>query len=136
MRLGKRQKAKAEIPTCSMADIAFLLIIFFMVTTVFRVEIGLLVELPRATAVVKLPRKNIVHIWISDKEIISIDDMFTPLGSISWPMSQKLMVNRDIIVSLLTDQNASYGVMADVFDELKDAGALKVSLGAKKKRGG
>jgi len=136
MRVGRLQRAKAEIPTCSMADIAFLLIIFFMVTTVFRAEIGLLVELPRASAAEKLPRKNIVHIWISEEEQISMDDMFTPLGSISWPMSQKLMVNPNVIVSMLTDQNASYGVAADVFDELKDAGALKVSLGAKKKRGG
>lgn len=136
MRMGKLQKAKAEIPTCSMADIAFLLIIFFMVTTVFRAEIGLLVELPKASAAQKLPRKDIVHIWINSDEMISIDDMITPLGSISWPMSQKLMVNPGIIVSLLTDQNASYGVAADVFDELKEAGALKVSLGAKKKRGG
>ena len=51
-------------------------------------------------------------------------------------MANKLQVNPSIIVSILTDENASYGVMADIFDELKDAGALKVSLASKIKRGG
>jgi len=134
MRLGGSKKGKAEIPTCSMADIAFLLIIFFMVTTVFRVELGLQIELPRAAAAEKLPRKNIAHVWINSEHMILIDDMHTLLGSVGSVMSQKLFLNPNMIVSILTDENARYGVMADVFEELKDAGALKVSLAAKRKK--
>jgi biopolymer transport protein ExbD len=137
MRLGSLQKAKAEIPTCSMADIAFLLIIFFMVTTVFRMEIGLpLLELPRAEKAEKLPRKNIAHIWIGAEENILIDDRPVAIDAVAGDMSRKYAVNPSIIVSVLTDQRASYGIMADIFDQLKDAGVLKVSLAAKRKRGG
>lgn len=117
-----------------MADIAFLLIIFFMVTTVFRAELGLQVELPRAFAAEKLPRKNIAHVWVNSEHVISIDDMITPLASVASVMSQKLVVNPNLIVSVLTDENAQYGIMADIFEELKDAGALKVSLAAKRKK--
>jgi biopolymer transport protein ExbD len=136
MKLGKGKSAKAEIPTCSMADIAFLLIIFFMVTTVFRAEQGLSVDLPRAAAAEKLPRRNISHIWVKSEEMMTIDDNFVSISQISPIMANKLAVNANIIVSILTDENASYGVMADIFDELKDAGALKVSLASKIKRGG
>lgn len=119
-----------------MADIAFLLIIFFMVTTVFRTEQGLSLDLPRAAAAEKLPRRNIAHIWVKNEEMMTIDDKFISLASISPIMSRKLEMNPSIIVSILTDESASYGVMADIFDELKDAGALKVSLASKIKRGG
>jgi biopolymer transport protein ExbD len=136
MRLGRGRSEKAEIPTCSMADIAFLLIIFFMVTTVFRTEQGLSLDLPRAAAAEKLPRRNIAHIWVKNEEMMTIDDNFVSIASVSPIMSQKLQINPGIIVSILTDENASYGVMADIFDELKDAGALKVSLASKIKRGG
>lgn len=47
MILRKREARAAEIPTASMADIAFLLIIFFMLTTVFATEKGLQIRLQR-----------------------------------------------------------------------------------------
>jgi len=119
-----------------MADIAFLLIIFFMVTTIFRAEMGLKLDLPRAEKAEKLPRKNISHIWVNREELISIDDNIVEVDAVANLMSRKYAVNSGLIVSVLTDELASYGVMADIFDQLKDAGALKVSLAAKRKRGG
>ena len=48
MKIGRKRKAKAEIPTSSMSDIAFLLIVFFMATTKFDVKEGIRIVLPQA----------------------------------------------------------------------------------------
>ena len=68
MKLHK-EKVEATIPTASMADIAFLLLIFFMVTTTFRAETGLRVVIPQVEAAEKMPAKNLTHIWISTKHL-------------------------------------------------------------------
>jgi biopolymer transport protein ExbD len=54
-----RSRARADIPTSSLADIAFLLLIFFLVTTVFDEERGLSMLLPQAEQVV--PQTNVLH---------------------------------------------------------------------------
>ncbi|MFH1865849.1 MAG: biopolymer transporter ExbD, partial [Candidatus Eisenbacteria bacterium] len=54
-----------------MADIAFLLIVFFMVTTIFKLEQGLAITLPRSTAGDKIPREKVAHIWIDRTGVIS-----------------------------------------------------------------
>ena len=56
MRWKRPVRVEAWIPTASTADIAFLLLIFFMATTIFRMENGLPVTLPRAEAGVPVPR--------------------------------------------------------------------------------
>ena len=75
MELRRKAGTGARIPTSSMADIAFLLIVFFMVTTIFKLEQGLAITLPRSTAGEKIPKENVAHIWIDRTGIISIDDL-------------------------------------------------------------
>ena len=135
MRIKFKEETRANIPTASMADIAFLLIIFFMVSTVFRAETGLRIVLPEAEAARKIPTKNLSHIWISDEGIISIDDALVPLNRVSYIMMRKKEINPNIIVSIRCDKNAKYRVVEGVFDQLQDANVLKVSLATQKKRG-
>jgi biopolymer transport protein ExbD len=135
MRFLYKKKEQAAIPTASMADIAFLLIIFFMVTTIFRAEQGLKVFIPKAEATNKLPKKNIAHIWVSEEGLISIDDNLVRLDQVRMVMKGKMLVNPNLITSILADQSVSYGVMNDVFEQLQHAEAYKVSLTTKKKTG-
>jgi biopolymer transport protein ExbD len=135
MRFFYKKKEQAAIPTASMADIAFLLIIFFMVTTIFRAEQGLHVQIPKAEATNKLPKKNIAHIWVSEEGLISIDDNLIRLDQVRMVMKGKMIVNPNLITSILADQNVSYGVMNDVFEQLQHSEAYKVSLTTKKKTG-
>jgi biopolymer transport protein ExbD len=135
MKLEKlSKKEEIEIPTCSMADIAFLLIIFFMLTTVFVTERGIQVVLPRAVATKKLPKKNIAHIWISSEGAISINDNLVKTEYVSPIMARKVQMNPDVIVSIIMDKEGNYGVLSDVFEQLKDAKALKVSLATLKEK--
>jgi len=111
-----------------MADIAFLLIIFFMVTTIFKLEEGLPITLPRSDAGDKIPREKIAHIWIDDLGVISIDDLVIGLNDIEPIVIKKLRENPSLIISFNTDTNTPYGVVDDAMERLKLANALRVSF--------
>ncbi len=136
MKLKVREHERPEIPTASMGDIATLLIIFFMLTTVFREERGLHVSLPKAIATRKLPKKNIAHIWVNRDGVISIDDRIVTPDMVYIIMQRKVMANPNIIVSILMDKDCRYGVLAKIFDALREAEALRVSLATLKEKGG
>lgn len=135
MKIKFREEEKATIPTASTADIAFLLIIFFMVTTTFRQDTGLKIIYPEAEAAKKIPTKNLSRIWISEEGIVSIDDVLIPLPKISQIMMKKKQINPDIIVSIQCDKSTKYTDVEKVFNQLVDAGLLKISLATLKKRG-
>ena len=130
-----REKVQATIPTASMADIAFLLLIFFMVTTTFRAETGLQVIIPQVEAAEKMPTKDLTHIWISKNGIVSIDDAFVATERISDIMSRKRQINPNIIVSVKCDESTGYKLVEDVLNEFVDASVLRIHLAARKKRG-
>jgi len=68
MKLNRKVKINSDIPTASMPDIIFMLLIFFMVTTVLREYSGLDVELPKAKRIQKLKSKrHTAHIWYQNK---------------------------------------------------------------------
>lgn len=134
MRFSKKKDEPAGIPTGSMADIAFLLILFFMVTTVFRAERGLDVVLPEAEEGRKLPNKGIVHIYAAGS-MISIDDNQLTIDQVGMYMTKKMQIDPATIVSLRIDQETKYDVVGDLFEQLSEARALRVSLATDKMRG-
>jgi len=135
MRFHKGKEEPANIPTSSMADIAFLLILFFMVTTVFRAETGLKVILPKAEEGRKLPSKGIAHIYVAKDGLISIDDNQYTKDQIAMVMARKIQVDPSVIVSLRIDKDAKYDVVGDIFDQLSEAKALRVSLATERMKG-
>jgi biopolymer transport protein ExbD len=119
-----------------MADIAFLLLIFFMVTTIFKMEDGLPVTLPRAETAQKQNREKIMHIWINGGGLISINDKIVRINQIEDILVSMLSERPDLIVAFMADDRAPYGVVSDVMDELKDANAIRVSFTSDPKAAG
>ena len=111
-----------------MGDIAFLLLIFFMVTTIFREETGLKVELPRAEAGEEVVRELVSNVYINRIGQISIDDRLVQTKHIVDIMSQKIMANPQLIVAFKTDRYTDYGIVSDVMEELKEVNAVRVFL--------
>lgn len=137
MRKFELRRREAEIPTASTADIAFLLIIFFMLTTVLRTEYGLKVTVPPALSTERiLKRRNIHHIWIDKTGRISIDDNFVEIDAIPSLMQRKVMENPELISEILADKAADYGVINDVLEALKEAGSFKVLFATEYEIGG
>jgi biopolymer transport protein ExbD len=128
LELRRKAGTGARIPTSSMADIAFLLIVFFMVTTIFKLEQGLAITLPRSTAGEKIPREKVAHIWIDRKGTISIDDLVVGVQDIEPLILAKIRENPGLIVSFNTDERAPYRIVNDAMERLKLASALRVSF--------
>ena len=109
-----------------MGDIAFLLLIFFMVTTIFREESGLPVELPRAEAGEEVNRELVSNIYINRVGQISIDDRLVQIKHITDIIGTKISDNPQLIVAFKTDTYADYGMVSDVMEELKEVNAVRV----------
>ena len=128
MELRRKAGSGARIPTSSMADIAFLLIVFFMVTTIFKLEQGLAITLPRSTAGEKIPREKVAHIWIDHQGTLSIDDLVIGVPDIEPMILAKIRENQGLIVSFNTDEKAPYRIVNESMERLKLANALRVSF--------
>ena len=126
MDFNRNTKKDTFIPTSSMGDIAFLLLIFFMVTTIFREETGLPVELPRAEAGEEVNRELVSNIYINRQGQISIDDRLVQVKHITDIIGTKINDNPQLIVAFKTDTYADYGVVSDVMEELKEVNAVRV----------
>ena len=136
MEFKKKSKADTGIPTASMPDIIFMLLIFFMVATVFKEFRGIPVRLPAARKIEKLPgKRNVAYIWVDDRERISIDDKFVEIREISKLMYAKC--NDELsplrVVSMKIDERAKMGFVTKIHEELREAGggALNVNYATK-----
>jgi biopolymer transport protein ExbD len=128
-RIAKIKQSDTEIPTSSQGDIAFLLIIFFMLTTVFRSEYGLKLVLPEAEATERImKRRNVAHIWLDKADRMSINDNLLDMPSVTAIVRDKVADNADLIMVVRADKEAQYGKVNDVLEALKEAGALKVTF--------
>ena len=128
MNFEKSQKIQSKVPTSSMADIAFLLLIFFMTTTIFKMEDGLPVTLPRAETSAKQQREKISRIWIDAAGNISINDKLVAVENIENIIITLMQEKPDMIVAFNADDRAPYGTVSDVMEELKKANAIRVSF--------
>lgn len=119
-----------EIPTASTADVAFLLILFFMVTTVFRAtSLNLKIVLPKAKSTERiLIRRNITHIWVDNNGRVFIDDSLVPKERVSSKISPKIAENQELVTILNIHGDIEYGIVDVILDQLKDARAFKITF--------
>ncbi len=136
------RKADASIPTSSMSDIAFLLLLFFMVTTVFVQEKKFWVERDRwpvAESIERIPRNLTSTVYVMRDETILIDDLPTRIETeadllVYNTLLQKKEENPELIVCFRTDRETKYGVMSDVMRQLQDANTLVVTFETQTKK--
>ena len=132
MKFSVRNKPKSEISTASMPDIIFMLLVFFMVTTVLREYEGLPIALPSATKIEKLKSKrNTAHLWVNKVGLVSIDDKRVPMPAVRHVIYAKLAENPKLITSLKADKETTMRIITDLHQELRNANALKVNYSAK-----
>ena len=132
MKFKKKSKVSQDIPTASMPDIVFMLLLFFMVSTVFRQYTGLKIDLPTAKRVIKLEaKKNVAHIWADMEGNISIEDKIVEIYQVDDIMYDKRIQNPKIVVSLKFDKNVHMQLVTDIHESLRDADALNVNYTAK-----
>ena len=128
--IKKTSKVSSEFSTASMSDINFLLLIFFLVSTMFAVERGLPMALPgQESKSVKLKRDNVLTIQAFANGSIVIKGT-GPVGmrDLEQIIENKLLANPKLVVVIETHPDAEYAVMIDILDELRLANAERISL--------
>ncbi len=132
MKFTRKTQLSSDIPTASMPDIIFMLLIFFMVTTVLREYSGLPIELPKAKRIEKLKSKrHTAHIWISKDGLISIEDKLFAVGDVKHIMYERRADDPQITISLKADENARMETISGVHNQLREADALKLNYSTK-----
>ncbi len=115
-----------------MADIAFLLIVFFLVTTTMNQDKGLSLHLPPVGETKEVKSKNILNVWINARDQVAFfeNEQLTPVpsGQLRAQIVGRLAQNDKLIISVKTERGSTYRTFVDVLDDLKMAGATKISI--------
>jgi biopolymer transport protein ExbD len=118
-----------EISTASMSDIAFLLLIFFLVSTIFNQEQGLPMLLPgQASETATVSTKNILDIEIRQNNLVYLDEVQFRIPQLENEIRTRTAANPKLICQLKIHPDSFYGTMVDVLDELHLADAKKISI--------
>jgi biopolymer transport protein ExbD len=124
----KQRRPLEEINSSSMADIAFLLLVFFLVTTTISMDKGISLVLPSEGNELEVNRKNIVNILMNESGKVLIDDKPTKVNAIRGIVERKLSGNPNLIFSVQTHPRTKYQNYLQILDQLKEAKATKISI--------
>lgn len=139
----KQAGTKQEVPTSAMPDVVFMLLFFFMVTTVLReVTLKVKIDLTQAANIEKIEEKRLVsYIYIGPERLpqnklgndkVQIDDSIQEdIGAIRQIMYDKLLEEQRMIVSLRVDESSEFGLLTDVQEELKQAQTFRINYSTK-----
>ncbi|MCK4892973.1 MAG: biopolymer transporter ExbD [Calditrichia bacterium] len=124
-----RERMEPDIPSASLPDIVFQLLIFFLVTTTIDVDKGLdLILPPPGQDVIEIREKNIANVLINDAGQILIDQEIVTAEEVDNIVRDKLLDNPKLIISLKTSRKTKYEIYIKVLDQLKRAGATRISI--------
>lgn len=140
----KQAKTSQSVPTSAMPDVVFILLIFFMVTTVLReVELQVQIDYAAAENIEKIEQKRLVsYVYIGPERLggnrvgdtkVQIDDaLVEDMGAIRNIMYDKLVEQPRLIVSLRVDSDSEFGIVTDVQQELRQAGTLRINYSTRR----
>jgi len=128
MALTKRRIKGGEIPTSSMADIAFLLLIFFLVTTTIDMDKGLGIVLPPEGDTIEIRKKNILNCLINSQGKVLLGGEPIETKNINRAVKEKLRENEKLIISVKSHEKTRYKDYVAVIDQLKMANATRISI--------
>jgi len=130
----KRSRVSGEVPVASTADIAFLLLIFFLTSTNFPKDNGLAIVLPESSETVAVSQKNIIHLVIQTNGLVEVKRgesqqiQTMRAQEIEGLWRQEVASNPNLIAAVKTHPEAPYKFMIDVLDALHSANAERISL--------
>ena len=126
--LKRKSKVASEIPSSSLADMAFLLLIFFMVSTTFKKEATREYVEPEAEMTQKReePRKDVLHVYIEKDGAVYINDARLQMDQVSEVVRPLYAENRAMIVQLRADRDVPYSQIDQIQKEFQQAGAVRM----------
>ena len=125
---AKRRFTGGDIPTSSMADIAFLLLIFFLVTTTIDMDKGLGMVLPAEGEELEINKKNILNCLINSAGQVLLGGEPVEIRNLSKVVRQKIAENDKLVISVKAHKASNYYDYIRVIDQLKEANATRISI--------
>lgn len=128
--LKKKTVRNVEIPTASQADLAFLLLLFFLVSTIIDVDTGIGLTLPEYVAdpsTVKVPKDRMAAVLVNENGDVLVDGTATSVFQIKDNLKPRIISkinlpsNKKLIVSVKTDRKTNYNTYIQVLDQIKQA---------------
>lgn len=126
--LRKRPRPIAEIPQASLADIAFLILIFFLATTTINIDRGIGLTLPAKGEGKPVAKENVMNLLINAQGEVLLEDEVVAIAAIQEKVRTRLAANDKLIVSVKADRETEYRVYVAVLDQLKAANATRISI--------
>lgn len=124
----KRRFQRGEIPTASMADIAFLLLIFFLVTTTIDMDKGLGIVLPAEGEEIEIKKDNILNCLINSSGKVLLGGEPVKTRDINKEIRRRIAENNKLIISVKAHEKTKYSDYVNVIDQLKMANAKRISI--------
>lgn len=129
MRLLRRRQPHPEISLVSTADVAFLLLIFFLSTAVFSVERGIVLELPKSgDAPVELKRDRVAEVAILATRALTVDGSPIRPADLRTTIQARLRARPDLVVRISVDPAAPYGSLVEALDQIRLSGARSLTI--------
>jgi len=128
MKFKKNLKIEANIPTTSMADIVFLLLVFFIVSTTFVTQPAISIKLPQAATKEMEPTESINIFLTKDNKFFVNDEQVAGFEGLSSSIKLKIFASRDKLVVIKSDRDVVFGKVVKVMDIAKQAGAKKLAI--------
>jgi len=131
--LRKRKRVGVRVDMTPMVDVAFLLLIFFMVTTVFRRPLAMEMNLPEKDATVKIKESNVMTIYINKDGSMVYDVGRRGIQPLSWDDLRETLVlesdyNPELVILVKVDRDAEYVNMVNMLDTLDEAKMQRFSI--------
>jgi len=123
---------KPEISMAPLVDIVFLLLIFFMVTTVFPENDGILIEKPTSENTASLADKNMV-LKLDHNGLVYYKDVAVTFDDIKRLVKREIANNQDTSVIVHADKRATTEQLINVIDSAKSGGAKKLGIATDEK---
>lgn len=126
--LKRKRKTLQDIPSSSMADIAFLLLVFFLITTTISMDKGIGLVLPAIGEELEVNPKNIAKVLVNATGQVLLEDEPIPMNQLRGKIQTMLSRNSKLIISVKTSPQTRHQTYLDVLDQLKMAGATRISI--------
>ncbi len=126
--LKRKRATQTTIQSSSMADIAFLLLIFFLVTTTISMDKGIGLILPAIGEELEVNPKNISNVLVNAAGLVLLDDELVPMNQLRNRIKSLLNRNDKLIISVKTHPQTTHQIYIEVLDQLKQAGASRISI--------
>ena len=128
MALRERKARVGAIPEGGMADIAFLLLVFFLVTTTIDMDKGLGIILPAEGQELEINKKNILNCLISASGSVLLGGEPVEMRDLSRRVKEEIRANEKLIISVKAHEKTKYGDYVSLIDQLKRANATRISI--------